>query len=54
MEKEAPPLKDQSILYKEFCQVHSLKQLIICPTRVTCNISTLIDHILTSSTEKIF
>ena len=40
--------------YKEFCQIHSLEQLITCPTRVTCNTSTLIDHILTNSTEKIF
>ena len=23
--------------YQEFCQIFSLKQLIICPTRVTCN-----------------
>ena len=40
--------------YKEFCQIHSLKQLIVCPTCVTCNTSTLIDHILTNSTEKVF
>ena len=40
--------------YREFCQIHSLKQLITCPTRITCNISTHIDLILTSSTEKIF
>ena len=40
--------------YKEFCQIHSLKQLITCPTCVTCNNFTLIDHILTSSTEKTF
>ena len=40
--------------YKEFYQIHSLKQLITCPTRATCNTSTLIDDILTSSTEKIF
>ena len=40
--------------YKEFCQIHSLKQLITCPTHVTCSISTLIDHILTNSIEKIF
>ena len=40
--------------YGEFCQIHSLKQLITCPTRVTCNTSTLIDHILTNSSEKIF
>ena len=39
--------------YSEFCQIHSLKQLITCPTCVTCNTSTLIDHILTNSTEKI-
>ena len=40
--------------HREFCQIHSLKQLITCPTCVTCNTSTLIDHILTNSTEKIF
>ena len=40
--------------YREFCQIHSLKQLITCPTRVTSNTPTLIDHILTNSTEKIF
>ena len=28
--------------------MHSLKQLIQCPTRVTCCASTLIDHILAS------
>ena len=39
--------------YKKFCQIHSLKQLIKCPTPITCNTSTLIDPILTSSTEKI-
>ena len=36
------------------CQIRSLKQLITCPTGVTWNTSTLIDHILTNSTEKIF
>ena len=40
--------------YQEFCQIFSLKQLITCPTRVTCNTSSLIDHILPNSTEKIF
>ena len=40
--------------YREFCQIHFLKELITCPTRVTCNTSTLIDHILTKSTKKIF
>ena len=39
---------------KEFSQIYSLKQLITCPTRLTWNTSTLIDHILTNSTEKIF
>ena len=28
--------------------MHSLKQLIQCPTRVTCSTSILIDHILAS------
>ena len=40
--------------YREFCQIFSLKQLITCLTRVTCNESSLIDHILTNYTEKIF
>ena len=40
--------------YHEFCQIFSLKQLITCPMHVTCNTSSLIDHILTNSTEKIF
>ena len=40
--------------YKETCQIHSSKKLITCPKCVTCNTSTLIDHILTNSTEKIF
>ena len=40
--------------YQEFCQIFSLKQLITCSTRVTCNTASLIDHILINSTEKIF
>ena len=40
--------------YQELCQIFSLKKLIICPTRVTYNTSSLIDHILTNSVEKIF
>ena len=40
--------------YQELCQIFSLKRLITCPTRVTCNTSSLIDHILTNSSEKIF
>ena len=34
--------------YKEFCSMYGLSQLIDCPTRITSNISTLIDHILTN------
>ena len=43
-----------TFLPSNFCQIHSLKQLITCPTRVTCNMSTFVDHILTNFTEKIF
>ena len=38
--------------YIEFCFTLELKQLIKVPTRITCNTSTLID-ILTSSSEKV-
>ena len=34
--------------YHQFCTMHGWKQLIECPTRVTCSTSTLIDHILAS------
>ena len=40
--------------YQEFCQIFSLNQLITCPTRVTCNTSSLIDHVLTNSSEMVF
>ena len=33
--------------YIEFCSTLGLVQLIKVPTRITCNTSTLIDHILT-------
>ena len=33
--------------YHQLCTIQGLKQLIQSPTRVTCSISTLIDHILT-------
>ena len=39
--------------YQEFCQILSSKQVITCSTSVTCSTSSLIDHILTNSTEKI-
>ena len=35
--------------YNEFCSIYGFKQLINCPTRITCNTSTLIDHILTNA-----
>ena len=39
--------------YIEFCSTMGLKQLIKVLTRTTPNTSSLIDHILTSSSEKI-
>ena len=36
----------------EFCSTLRLKQLIRVPTKITSNTSTLIDHILTSSSKK--
>ena len=38
---------------KLFCQRYSLEQIIKHGTRTTCSSSTLIDHILTNSREKI-
>ena len=39
--------------YIEFCSTMGLKQLIKVPTTITSNISTLIDHILTSTSEEV-
>ena len=39
--------------YIEFHSTLGLKQLIKVPKRITSNTSTLIDHILTSSSEKV-
>ena len=39
--------------YLEFCKTFGLKQIIKSPNRVTANTSTLIDHILTNTNEKI-
>ena len=39
--------------YREFCSLHGLTQIIKDPTRVTENTSTILDHILTNSHEKI-
>ena len=38
--------------YKEFFNLYGLKQLIQCPTRISCNSPSLLDHILTNSSEK--
>ena len=39
--------------YKEFCSMHGLKQLIDSPTRITEKTSSLLDHILTNSHDKV-
>ena len=39
--------------YKQFLSSFGLKQIISSPTRITCETSTLIDHVLVNSTEKI-
>ena len=39
--------------YVEVCSLHGLKQLIDSPTRITETSSTLLDHILTNSHEKV-
>ena len=39
--------------YQEFYSIHSLKQLITSPTRVTENSSSLLDHVLTNSTDRV-
>ena len=40
-------------IYTEFCSLHGLKQIIKTPTRVTENTATLLDHILTNSTDRV-
>ena len=39
--------------YQGFCNVFNLKQLISCPTRITCSCSTIIDHILASYPKRV-
>ena len=39
--------------YKEFCSTFSLVQMINSPTRITNNSVSLIDHVLTNSSDKI-
>ena len=40
-------------MYKEFPSLYGLRQLIDCPSRMTCNTSSLIDHTLTNTQESI-
>ena len=40
--------------YKEFCEKFSLTEIIKEPTRITSSTSTLLDHIVTNSSEKVF
>ena len=39
--------------YKEFCSLYGLEQLISTPARVTENSSSVLDHILTNSTDRV-
>ena len=39
--------------YKQFCSTHGMKQLILSPTHVTENTSTLLDHVLTNSHDRV-
>ena len=39
--------------YREFCSQHGLKQLITSPTRITMTSTSLLDHILTNSSERV-
>ena len=39
--------------YKEFCSLYGLEQLISTPTRVTENSSSIHNHILTNSTDRV-
>ena len=40
--------------YRWFCALHGVTQLVRSATRITKNTSTILDHILTNSTDKIF
>ena len=39
--------------YKEFCSLHGIEQLLTLPTRITKNSSSLLDHVLTNSADRI-
>ena len=49
--KNFPDIPADAKKYIEFCQTFGLKQLICSPTRITCNTSTLLDHIITNTSE---
>ena len=51
--KTAPKNAYDIIQYHEFCSLHGLKQLIVTPTRITVSKSSLLDHILTNTSENI-
>jgi hypothetical protein len=51
--KKGQNLTDTTGKYKEFCSLHGLKQLITSPTRVTENTSTILDHVLTNSQDRV-
>ena len=39
--------------YKEFCSLHGIEQLLTLPTHITKNSSSLLDHVLTNSADRI-
>ena len=39
--------------YKEFCSLYGIEQLLTLPTRITKNSSSLLDHVLTNSADRI-
>ena len=39
--------------YKEFCSLNGLKQLLTLPTRITKNSTSLLDHVLTNSADRV-
>ena len=39
--------------YKEFCSLQGIEQLLTLPTRITKNSSSLLDHVLTNSVDRI-
>ena len=39
--------------YKEFCSLNGLKQLLTLPTRITKTSTSLLDHVLTNSTDRV-